>query len=110
MARPSILGTSERQVSRSNGVRHDSSHAFRKLGISLFFAALGLVAGDQFLAEVLSPRGLAWLTGGLVITLVPLAAVGLWPRAEGRAALLMHMDGTQTTGLANHNISDPAIT
>jgi putative transport protein len=57
------------------------NHAFREFGISLFFAALGLAAGDQFIAAVLSPKGIAWLTGGLVITLVPLLAVGLWCRA-----------------------------
>jgi len=59
----------------------NSNHAFREFGISLFFAALGLAAGDQFIAAVLSPRGLSWLVGGLVITLVPLLAVGIWSRA-----------------------------
>jgi len=59
----------------------NANHAFREFGISLFFAALGLAAGDQFVAAVLSPRGLAWLVGGLVITLVPLFAVGIWSRA-----------------------------
>ena len=59
----------------------NANHAFREFGISLFFAALGLAAGDQFIAAVLSPRGLSWLAGGLVITLVPLLAVGIWSRA-----------------------------
>jgi putative transport protein len=58
-----------------------ANHAFREFGISLFFAALGLAAGDQFISAVLSPRGLAWLVGGLVITLVPLSAIGIWSRA-----------------------------
>jgi putative transport protein len=57
-----------------------ANHAFREFGISLFFAALGLAAGDQFFAAVLSPRGLVWLGCGLVICLVPLAAVGGWAR------------------------------
>ena len=57
-----------------------ANHAFREFGIALFFAALGLAAGDQFFAAVLSPRGLAWLACGLAICLVPLAAVGLWAR------------------------------
>lgn len=59
----------------------NANHAFREFGISLFFAALGLAAGDQFVSAVLSPRGLAWLVGGLVITLAPLLAVGIWSRA-----------------------------
>jgi putative transport protein len=57
------------------------NHAFREFGISLFFAALGLAAGDQFFAAVFSPRGATWLATGLVITLVPLLAVGIWARA-----------------------------
>jgi len=57
------------------------NHAFREFGISLFFAALGLAAGDQFFAAVFSPRGATWLATGLVITLVPLLSVGIWARA-----------------------------
>jgi putative transport protein len=57
-----------------------ANHAFREFGIALFFAALGLAAGDQFFATVLSPRGLVWLATGLVITLVPLLTVGVWAR------------------------------
>jgi putative transport protein len=55
--------------------------AFREFGISLFFASLGLAAGDQFLAAVFSPQGISWLAGGLVITLVPLLTIGIWSRA-----------------------------
>jgi len=57
-----------------------ANHAFREFGIALFFAALGLAAGDQFFTAVLSPQGLTWLAIGLVITLVPLIAVGVWAR------------------------------
>jgi len=57
MARPSLLATSERQVS-----------------------AEGLAAGDQFLAEVLSPRSLAWLT----------RRAGDHARAAGRRRSLGH--------------------
>jgi putative transport protein len=59
----------------------NANHAFREFGISLFFAALGLAAGDQFFAAVFSPQGATWLAAGLVITLVPLLAVGIWSRA-----------------------------
>jgi putative transport protein len=58
-----------------------ANHAFREFGIALFFAALGLAAGDQFFAAVLSPRGLVWLGTGLVVTIMPLLAVGIWSRA-----------------------------
>jgi putative transport protein len=57
-----------------------ANHAFREFGISLFFAALGLAAGDHFFDAVLSPRGLLWLAAGFVICITPLLAVGIWAR------------------------------
>jgi putative transport protein len=54
-----------------------ANRAFREFGVALFFAALGLAAGDQFLNAALSPRGLTWLVTGLVITVAPLLAVGV---------------------------------
>lgn len=57
-----------------------ANHAVRELGISLFFAALGLLAGDQFFAAVVSPQGLTWLALGLVLMVVPLLLVGIWAR------------------------------
>ena len=58
----------------------NANHAFREFGVALFFAALGLAAGDQFFIAVLSPRGLIWLGTGMVICVVPLLAVGIWSR------------------------------
>lgn len=60
------------------------NHAFREFGIALFFAALGLAAGDQFFAAVVSPRGAMWLLAGMVITMVPLLAIGVWSRVVER--------------------------
>jgi putative transport protein len=57
-----------------------ANHAFREFGISLFFAALGLAAGDHFFTAVFSPRGVNWLLTGLAITTIPLLAVGIWSR------------------------------
>jgi putative transport protein len=57
-----------------------ANHAFREFGISLFFSALGLAAGDQFFTAVFSPSGLIWLLTGLAINMIPLLAVGIWAR------------------------------
>jgi putative transport protein len=62
-------------------IPQNANHAFREFGIALFFASLGLAAGDRFFAAVLSPQGLTWLAAGLVITIVPLLAIGIWSRA-----------------------------
>jgi putative transport protein len=58
----------------------NANHAFREFGVALFFAALGLAAGDQFFAAVFSPRGLVWGGVGLAITVIPLLAVSVWAR------------------------------
>jgi putative transport protein len=58
-----------------------ANHAFREFGIALFFAALGLAAGDQFFDAVLSPRGLVWLAAGVIVTITPLLVIGIWSRA-----------------------------
>jgi putative transport protein len=78
-----------------------ANHAFREFGIALFFAALGLAAGDQFFATVLSPRGLVWLAAGLVITLVPLLAVGVWARG------VMGMNFVTISGLLAGGTTNP---
>jgi putative transport protein len=82
-----------------------ANHAFREFGIALFFAALGLAAGDQFFAAVISPRGLIWLGTGLVITIVPLLLVGIWCRA------LENMNFVTLGGLlAGGTTNPPALT
>jgi putative transport protein len=58
-----------------------ANHAFREFGVALFFAGLGLAAGDQFFAAVFSPRGLLWGGVGLTITVVPLLAISIVARS-----------------------------
>jgi putative transport protein len=59
-------------------IPESANHAFKEFGVSLFFAALGLAAGDQFFATVLSTRGIILLVTGLIVTVVPLLVIGLW--------------------------------
>lgn len=59
----------------------NANHAFREFGVALFFAALGLAAGDQFFAAVFSPLGLLWGAVGFAITVIPLLAVSIFARA-----------------------------
>jgi putative transport protein len=78
----------------------NANHAFREFGVALFFAALGLAAGDQFFAAVVSPRGILWLTTGLVITLVPLIAIALWARLIARLNFVT-IGGLLSGGMTN---------
>ncbi len=59
----------------------NANHAFREFGVALFFAGLGLAAGDQFFAAVFSPRGLLWAGVSLAITVVPLLTVSIVARS-----------------------------
>ncbi len=54
--------------------------AFRELGITLFLAAVGLKAGENFFGTVFTPTGLIWLAAATLITTVPLLAVAFVAR------------------------------
>jgi putative transport protein len=82
-----------------------ANHAFREFGIALFFAALGLAAGDQFFAAVFSPRGVVWLVTGLMTTIVPLLTIGVWSRAVEKLNFVM-LCGLLAGGTTN----PPALT
>lgn len=43
----------------------------RSLGLSMYLACLGLDAGRDFLATVMQPQALVWISTGFVITIVP---------------------------------------
>ncbi|HZL89888.1 MAG TPA: putative transporter [Pirellulaceae bacterium] len=77
-----------------------ANHAFREFGIALFFAALGLAAGDQFFATVVSPRGILWLTIGVVIAVVPLLAVGIGARVAWKMNFVT-LGGMLAGGMTN---------
>jgi putative transport protein len=82
-----------------------ANHAFRELGIALFFAALGLAAGDRFFDAVFSPRGLVWLVTGLVICVAPLMMIGIWSR------IALKMNFVTLGGfLAGATTNPPALT
>ena len=75
--------------------------AFRDLGITLFLACVGLKAGPLFVQTVLSARGAVWFGAGLVITVLPLLAVGIWARA------VMRLNYMTICGLLSGSMTDP---
>jgi putative transport protein len=79
----------------------ESNLAFREMGISLFLACVGLRAGEQFFATVLTSTGMLWLTAGLAITVLPLLAVGTFARA------LLRLDFMTLAGLLAGSVTDP---
>jgi len=80
---------------------HSANLAFRELGITLFLACVGLKAGPLFMETVLSSSGAVWFAAGLVITIVPLLAVGLWARAVKKLNFMT------ICGLLSGSMTDP---
>jgi len=79
----------------------NANQAFREFGISLFFASVGLLAGPQFFAVVLSTRGLIWLAGGICVTVLPLLCIGIIARRA------MGMNFVVLSGLLAGSMTDP---
>jgi putative transport protein len=75
--------------------------AFRELGITLFLAAVGLKAGDQFFETVFTRTGLLWMLNAACITIVPLLTVGIFAR------LVLKMNFMTLTGLIAGSTTDP---
>ncbi|MDR2762482.1 MAG: hypothetical protein LBB88_07780 [Planctomycetaceae bacterium] len=48
----------------------------REVGICLFLACVGLIAGENFVATIINGNGLFWVGLGVIITLAPLLIVG----------------------------------
>ena len=71
-----IIGALGSRVHFISYTTRSASLMLRKLGLSLYLACLGLVAGQDFLATVVRPEGLLWVGVGLVLTVVPLLIVG----------------------------------
>lgn len=49
----------------------------REVGICLFLACVGLIAGETFVETVTNGDGLLWVGLGVIITMVPLLTVGI---------------------------------
>ncbi|KAA6344673.1 Aspartate/alanine antiporter, partial [termite gut metagenome] len=49
----------------------------REIGISLFLAAVGLGAGEDFVETIVHGSGLNWVGLGVIITFVPLISIGI---------------------------------
>lgn len=75
--------------------------AFRELGIALFFASVGLLAGPTFFTAAFSIAGLKWLLAGACVTVIPLLAVGSFARRA------LTMNYVELSGLLAGSMTDP---
>ena len=74
----------------------------REIGISIFLAAVGLGAGENFVSSVLN-GGYWWILYGALITLIPVFLTGLIAR------LVFKLNFYQICGLLSGGNTDPAV-
>ena len=73
----------------------------REVGISLFLAAVGLGAGEQFVNTIVNQGGYLWIGYGAVITVLPLMIIGAVAR------LIYKLDYFSLMGLLAGSTTDP---
>lgn len=78
-----------------------ANHALRELGIVLFLAAVGILAGSRFLDTLIHGDGLIWMAYGVLITAVPLMTVGF------AARILLKMNYLSLCGVLAGSMTDP---
>ena len=71
-----IIGSLGARIHLITYTTRSASLMLRKMGLSLYLACLGLVAGKDFLSTIIRPEGLMWVGIGLVLTMLPLLIVG----------------------------------
>ncbi|MDF1815570.1 MAG: putative transporter [Verrucomicrobiales bacterium] len=79
----------------------NTNRALRELGIILFLACVGLLAGEHFFETVFTGAGLKWVGLGAIVTLAPLLIVGFVCRRFGK------MNYMSISGLLSGSMTDP---
>jgi putative transport protein len=82
-------------------IPRSASMAFRELGIALFFAGVGLMAGPTFFSTAFSWTGILWVVAGAGVTIVPLVVVGSFARAK------LALNYVELAGLLAGSMTDP---
>ena len=72
-----VVGALGSRVHFISYTTRSASLMLRKLGLSLYLACLGLVAGKDFLATVVRPEGLLWVALGFALTVLPVLVVAI---------------------------------
>jgi putative transport protein len=73
----------------------------REIGIVLFLASVGLVAGEKFIPTLLSGDGFIWMGYGAIITLLPLLIIGFY------SSKFLRRNYLEICGLLSGSMTDP---
>lgn len=83
-------------------INHGAIHFMKDLGICLFFAAVGIHAGESFYENFIKYNGWLWISYGSLITIIPLVVMVLIARFG------MKLTYPQMIGLMSGTYTDPA--
>lgn len=73
----------------------------REIGIVLFLASVGIVAGEGFIPTLLSGDGIIWMGYGAIITILPIVIVGFYSR------IYLKKNYLEICGLLSGSMTDP---
>jgi putative transport protein len=73
----------------------------REMGITLFLASVGLVAGEKFIPSFVSGKGFVWMGYGAIITLIPIVLGFLFAR------IVLKRNYLEICGLIAGSMTDP---
>ena len=71
-----LMGAWGAKLKLPTPMTHSAVLMLREVGIGLFLACVGLVAGEKFVETIINGDGLCWVGLGVIITLIPLLVVG----------------------------------
>lgn len=83
-------------------INNGAIHFMKDLGICLFFAAVGVHAGESFYENFVKYNGWLWISYGALITIVPLVFMIIMAR------FVLKLNYPQMMGLMSGTYTDPA--
>ena len=83
-------------------INNGAIHFMKDLGICLFFAAVGVSAGEKFYANFIQYNGWMWLLYGSAVTFIPLIFMVIVGR------VFMKINFLQLVGIMSGSYTDPA--
>lgn len=83
-------------------INNGAIHFMKEFGICLFFAAVGIKAGDGFVEKFIENNGALWLLYGSAITFIPLTFMIIVGR------FFMKINYLQLVGIMSGSYTDPA--
>lgn len=96
-----LIGTFGPRMHMITYTTQSANLMLRAMGLALYLACLGLDAGKHFFEIVVRPEGALWILAGFLLTVIPVAIVGLF------ALKVMHIDFGTISGMLCGSMANP---